>query len=284
MMEISALKVFIAVAETGGVSLAAQQLNYVQSNVTARIKKLEEELGVSLFNRQNRGMELSSQGQILLEYAYQIVDMERQASRAVCASMEDGGTLSLGSMETAMSARLPHLLKKFHQVHPKTELSVRTGTTDEMIEQVLTRKLDCAVVGNAVKSDDIIQYPFFKEELVLVSAKGNENMKTLLVYRKGCAYRARAEQWLRESGRLPYTIMEFGTQEGIIGCVSAGLGVTLLPLEVAKNLSDELQISSLPPEIADVDTYIICNKTTIQTKPMKTLMSLASQIEKDQAA
>ncbi len=275
-MEISALKVFIAVAETGGVSSAAQQLNYVQSNVTARIKKLEEELGLELFARKNRGMDLSAQGRVLLEYAYQLVDMERQAVRAVQSSLEDGGTLSLGSMETAMSVRLPALLKEFHKLHPKTELSVRTGTTDEMIEQVIRHKLDCAIVGSGVQNDDIVQYPFFRERLVLVSSPGNEMSNTLLVYRKGCAYRARAEEWLRREGRLPYTIMEFGTQEGIIGCVSAGLGITLLPMEVAKGLSAELTVTELPDEIAEVDTYLICNKTTIQTKPMKTLMELAT--------
>lgn len=283
-MELSSLKVFIAVAENGGVSAAAQQLHYVQSNVTARIKKLEEELGVALFIRQNRGMELSAQGRILLDYAYQLVDMERQAVRAVGSSLEDGGTLSIGSMETAMAVRLPQLLKEFHKLHPKTELSVRTGTTDEMIESVLTHKLDCAIVGSSVQSDDIEQYPFFKERLVLVSSQEMENLSTLLVYRKGCAYRARAEQWQRQEGRLPYNVMEFGTQEGIIGCVTAGLGVTLLPYEVAKSLGDDLHISDLPPEIADVETFLICNKTTIKTKPMKTLMRLAAQYGELEAA
>ncbi len=275
-MEISSLKIFVAVAENASVSAAAEQLHCVQSNVTARIKKLEDELQVSLFVRKSRGMELSTQGRVLLDHAYQIIDMERQAVRAVSASLEDGGTLSLGSMETAMAVRLPTLLKEFHKRHPKTELSVRTGTTDEMIKHVLNHQLDCAIVGSKVESDAIVQYPFFRERLVLVSSPGNEKSNTLLVYRKGCAYRARAEEWLRREGRLPYTIMEFGTQEGIIGCVSAGLGVTILPMEVAKSLSDELIISDLPDDIADVDTYLICNKTTIQTKPMETLMSLAA--------
>ncbi len=283
-MELTTLKVFIAVAEAGGVSPASERLHCVQSNVTARIKKLEEELGVALFMRKSRGMELSAQGRVLLEHAYQIVDMERQAKRAVNASLEDGGSLSLGSMETAMAVRLPSLLKEFHHLHPKTELSVRTGTTDEMITQVLNHQLDCAIVGSTVKSEEIIQYPFFTERLVLVSAPGKEASKTLLVYRKGCAYRARAEEWLRHEGRLPYTIMEFGTQEGIVGCVSAGLGVTILPIEVAKTLSAELTITDLPEDIARVETFLICHKSTVQTKPMQTLMNLATRYSAVQAA
>lgn len=283
-MELSSLKVFIAVAETGGVSSAAERLHYVQSNVTARIKKLEEELGVSLFMRKSRGMELSSQGRVLLDYAYKMVDLERQAVRDVCSSIEDGGSLSLGSMETAMAVRLPLLLKEFHQRHPKTELSVRTGTTDEMIKQVIDHRLDCAIVGSSVAHEEILQYPFFKERLVLVSAGGKEKLSTLLVYRKGCAYRARAEEWLRKEGLLPYTIMEFGTQEGIIGCVSAGLGVTLLPFEVAKSLPPELKVTELPDEIAEVETYLICRKSTIQSKPMQTLMELASDYKELAAA
>jgi len=275
-MELSMLKVFIAVAENGGVSSAAEQLHYVQSNVTARIKKLEEKLGVSLFKRQNRGMVLSAQGSVLLEYAYKMVDMERQALRAVTSSLEDGGTLSLGSMETAMAVRLPALLKEFHKRQPKTELSVCTGTTDEMISQVINHKLDCAIVGSPVQNDEIMELSFFKETLVSVSPKGIENLNTLLVYRKGCAYRARAEQWLRDSGRLPYTIMELGTQEGIVGCIAAGIGITLLPLEVAKNLGDDVEISALPPEVADVETYFIFHKENSQSRPLQTLIALVS--------
>ncbi len=283
-MEISSLKVFVAVAETGGVSSAAQQLNYVQSNVTARIKKLEEELGVSLFVRKSRGMELSAQGSTLLNHAYKLIDMERQAVQAVCESVEDGGTLSLGSMETAMAVRLPRLLKEFHERQPKTELSVRTGTTDEMISQVINHKLDCAIVGSPVNHPDIVEFPFFKEKLVVVSPKGASDLNTLLVYRKGCAYRARAEQWLRETGRLPYTIMEFGTQEGIIGCISAGIGITLLPYEVAKGLSDELEISDLPPEIAEVQTYLILRKSDQMSRPLQTLTDLIRGSDNRQAA
>lgn len=283
-MEISALKVFVAVAENASVSVAAQHLHCVQSNVTARIKKLEEELGVSLFLRKSRGMELSSQGRVLLDYAYRLLDMERQASRAVRASLEDGGTLSLGSMETAMAVRLPSLLKEFHKRQPRTQLSVCTGTTDEMIAQVLNHQLDCAIVGSSVQSDEIVQYPFFTERLVLVSASGNASDNTLLVYRQGCAYRARAEEWLRREGRLPYKVMEFGTQEGIIGCVSAGLGITLMPEEVARNLSSDISITPVPDDIAVVQTYLICNKSTIQTKPMKTLLELATQCSEVEAA
>jgi DNA-binding transcriptional LysR family regulator len=283
-MELSMLKVFIAVAENGGVSSAADQLNYVQSNVTARIKKLEDELDVSLFKRQNRGMVLSDHGSVLLEYAYKIVDLERQAVQAVGASLQDGGKLSLGSMETAMAVRLPRLLKEFHKRQPKTELSVCTGTTDEMIAQVINHKLDCAIVGSRVENDEITELPFFKETLVVVSPKGGEKLNTLLVYRKGCAYRARAEQWLREMGRLPYTIMELGTQEGIIGCIVAGIGISVMPLEVAKNLGEEVEISALPASIADVETYLIFRNDSLQSRPMQTLVSLVSGAIEELAA
>lgn len=283
-MEISALKVFIAVAETGGVSSAAERLHCVQSNVTARIKKLEDEVQVPLFIRKSRGMELSAQGRVLLDHAYKLVDMERQALRALSASLEDGGTISLGAMETAMAVRLPGIIKTFHQRHPQTDLSLSTGTTDEMIKQVLNHQLDCAIVGSSVEDKAVLQYPFFQERLVLISTPGNETSRTLLVYRKGCAYRARAEEWLRRIGRLPFNVMEFGTQEGIVGCVSAGLGLTILPLEVAKTLTGDFTITELPDDIATVDTYLICKKSTIQTKPMKTLLDLIARQSLSQAA
>lgn len=275
-MELSSLKIFVAVAETGGVSSAAQRANCVQSNVTARIKKLEEELGVALFLRQSKGMILTTQGEVLLDYAYKMLDMERRALHEIGASLEDGGQLTLGAMESAMAVRLPAILKEFHRLQPKTTLTVRTGTTDEMIDNILKHQLDCAVVGSYVDHDDIVSVPFFKERLVLVSAKDHEKLNTLLVYRRGCVYRARAENWLRQTGRLPYSIMEFGTQEGIIGCVGAGLGITLMPHEVVKNLTQDVVTSELPDEIALVQTYLIYRKEVLRTKPMETLLGLVS--------
>ena len=68
--------------------------------------------------------------------------------------------------------------------------------------------------------------------------------------------------------------MEFGTQEGIVGCIGAGIGITLLPFEVAKNLGDDVEILPLPDNIADVETYLIFRKNNLQTRPMETLVSL----------
>ncbi len=96
------------------------------------------------------------------------------------------------------------------------------------------------------------------------------------MFRVGCAYRARAEQWLRESGRLPYRVMEYGALDGILGCVSAGLGCTLMPRSVVERVGvqENLQLSEISPHIAQVDTLLARREDTPITGVMRRLMAL----------
>lgn len=275
-MEVSSLRIFLSVAETGGISAAAEQLHYVQSNVTARIKKLEEELGAALFVRRSRGMSLTAAGRVLRDYAERILRLELQAADAVRGTIEDGGAVRLGSMETTMAIRLPAILKTLHSDMPAAEISVTTGRTEGLIRDVLEHRLDCAYVGGPVEHPELIREIAFEEELVLVSAREAVAPNVLLVFRPGCVYRARAEQWLREEGRLPYSIMEYGTLEGILGCVDAGLGCTLMPRAVVERSSFRADVAVTPiaAHIARIQTLLIRRRDTPLSGAMRKLIEL----------
>lgn len=273
-MDLKSLRIFRAVAQTGGVSSAAQKLNYVQSNVTAQIKKLEEELGVILFMREKRGMFLTAQGKLLLDYADRLLELEAQALRVVRGSVLDGGALSIGAMETATATRLPSMIKNFHRDFKGTQISVRTGTSSDLVEQVLHHKLDLAIVGLEVDHPDLEKSLFSEEELVLVQNKDQTGTDTFLMFREGCAYRVRAEQWLREVGHIGYQVMEFGTLEGILGCVDAGVGRTILPKSALRNVAFDFDYQVLPPHIAAVKTYYVYHKKTPHTEPLKKFLTL----------
>lgn len=99
-MDAAHLRVFEAVARQGGMNRAAEELHTVQSNVTARIRLLEEELGRPLFRRHSRGVALTAAGQRLLPYAVRVRQLLAEARRAVEDGGEPSGPLAIGSLET----------------------------------------------------------------------------------------------------------------------------------------------------------------------------------------
>lgn len=273
-MELVALRTFQAVVEEGGILAASRKLNTVQSNVTSRIRRLEEELGAELFFRKGRGLELAPSGRVLLDYARRMLLLERQTSTAVRQVGEGTGELRIGTMETFAALHLPKALKAVKTRHPQLELRVLTDTSSALIEKVLAHKVDCAFVGGPVLHPDIQFDELVIEELVQISAKGtNPALQPLILFREGCAYRARAIAWQRASGHIVADAMEFGTLEGILGCVSVGLGWTLMPRRVVEQSlhAADLAIVSVPDNISRVPTGMIYLRDTAPTVVLKTL-------------
>ena len=232
------LKMFESVARTGGITQAARELNTVQSNVTARIQRLERELGIALFERHSRGVTLTQAGQDLLPYATRANALLTDARRAVTDQKQPRGPLLIGSLQTAAAIRLPPILTEYARQCPQVDIAVQTGTGDELFERVVLGRLDAAFVAGPVTHPDLISTPVIDEELVLISSREIRDVDAwiasqpgvkALAFRIGCHYRRRLETILAERGSLGVRWMEFGTLEGIIGCVSAGLGVSLLP-------------------------------------------------------
>jgi DNA-binding transcriptional LysR family regulator len=252
-MELSDLKVFSAVARCGGITRAASELNTVQSNVTTRIRALEAEIGVPLFERHARGMTLTAAGRRLLPYADRLASLSREA---LVAARDDGipkGTLTIGSMETAAAVRLPPLLTRFHQSYPAVQLHLKTGPTAALIADVLNATLDGAFVAGPIEHPDLEEVPAFIEELVLVTAQRwlslaelqaetRASGPSILVFRTGCSYRQRLEQVLSELGWPRAARLELGTLDGIIGCVAADMGITMLPRVVVEQSAQSVNV------------------------------------------
>ncbi len=150
-MELQTLRTFQTVVEEGGIVSAARKLNTVQSNVTTRIKRLEEEVGTSLFYRKGRKLELAPSGEVLLDYARRMLRLESQAGLAVRQTGEQTGLLRIGAMETFTALRLPRVLKRLRQRHQGLQLQIQTATSAALVEKVLDYQLDCAFVGGPVE-------------------------------------------------------------------------------------------------------------------------------------
>jgi DNA-binding transcriptional LysR family regulator len=274
VMELQSLRTFQAVVEEGGVLSASRKLNTVQSNVTARIKRLEAEVGAKLFYRKGRGLELAPTGRVLLDYARKILQLESQAGMAVRQVGEQTGELRIGSMETFTALHLPQALKRVRERYPGLNLRVETNTSSDLLGSVLEHKLDCAFVAGPVDHPDLATHELMQEELVLVSStQVCLDTLPLILFREGCAYRARALAWQRESGRQAGEIMEFGSLDGILGCVAVGLGCTLMPIWVYKHsrYRNELKTEKIASHLADVPTVMVWHRNTLPLKAMESL-------------
>ena len=273
-MELVALRTFQAVVEEGGILAASRKLNTVQSNVTGRIRRLEEELGADLFFRKGRGLELAPSGRVLLDYARRMLLLERQTSAAVRQVGESVGELRIGSMETFAALHLPMALKAVRAEHPRMELRVYTDTSGVLTDKVLAHKLDCAFVAGPVVHPDLAFDELVVEELVQVSAVGaSPVLQPLILFREGCAYRSRAIAWQRAIGHAVADAMEFGTLEGILGCVAVGLGWTLMPRRVVEQSphAADLVIEAVPDDIGRVPTGMIYLRDAPPLAALKTL-------------
>jgi DNA-binding transcriptional LysR family regulator len=194
-MDAADLKVFEAVARLGGMSRAAAELHTVQSNVTARIRALEARLGTPLFQRHSRGVALTAAGRRLLPYALRVQRLLEEARRAAVDDGRPRGALAIGSLETTAALRLAPLLSAYVAAYPLVDLALRTGTTSELIEEVLEQRVEGAFVCGPVSHPELAQEVVFREELALLTAPGVSSLDQLLgqpevkiiVLRAGCS-------------------------------------------------------------------------------------------------
>lgn len=286
-MDIRDLQIFLAVANEGSITRAAEKLEYVQSSISIRIQQLENELKTSLFRRGRQGVRLTTSGEALKSYAEKIIFLTHEAERVVADNSIPKGPLRIGSLETTAAIRLPFILTDYHKSYPEVDLIVKTGTTEELINLVLKYELDGAFVAAPVEHAELDITEVGVEELAFISGGQFPSMNqpeqlqnlTLLVFRVGCSYRRKLEDWLHLKGIIPAKIMEFGTLEGILGCIHAGLGVSLLPRSVVERAMVQYTLRALeiPDEFRIIPTLFISRKDTYKTAAMSEFIQVSRE-------
>jgi len=263
MMDIEALKAFRFVVELGSISEAAERLNYSQSNTTIKIHKLEEQLQTKLLYRHNRGCSVTPKGEELYHFAIQIFKTMELAENAMQDQENPTGSLLIGSMETTAAIHLPTILSNFCTMYPNVTLNLKTNPTSILIDKVLNYELDGAFISGPIQHSLLQCKTVFVEEMVLIYPGHTKNVSiestNILVFRVGCSYRFQLEKYLRHQKIKSYRIMELGSLEAILGCVAAGLGITLLPRSVFERYVRyyELQFVALPKEFSFIETQFI---------------------------
>ena len=208
IMDAADLKFFEQVAQSGGMSRAAEKLNTVQSNVTRRIRALESELNVSLFNRTGRGVSLTPAGERLLPFAIRVARLIDEAASTIGDDGHPKGSLVIGSLETTAALRLIPVLSQFVADFPEVDLSLKTGTSRELVEDVLEHRVEGAFVCGPVHHPDLLQRKMYQERLVVLTSRRERSLNAYLrkndlrmvVLRAGCSYRLILESWLAHRG------------------------------------------------------------------------------------
>ena len=253
-MELRQLETFRAVARELSFSRAAVGLGYVQSSVSSQVAALERELGVPLFDRLGRRIALTEAGRVMLGYSERLLELAREAGEAVAdagvGSGEITGSLSVSAPETLLTYRLPELLTVFHERYPKVRVVLKptavgrlVGSTRRALEEGrvdVAFVLDVSSVGAQGLSAELLM----EEDVSVVAPPAHALASSVIVDpsdlmgetvllpeapQSGCAYRGRFERQLSEGGVVPRETLEFQSIEAIKRCVSAGMGVTVLP-------------------------------------------------------
>ena len=278
-MELTELRIFKAVAEHGGITRAAAALNRVQSNVTTRVKQLEERLGARLFHRQGRRLVLSSEGRLLLDYAERLLRLSAEAQAALKGHAPQG-VLKIGALESTAATRLPAVLARYHRDYPAVRLELATATTGALVDKVRREELEAAFVAEPFAAGGLQTRHVFTEELVLVTARdhprvvapGDLASRAVLAFPTGCSYRRRLELWLGRSHLAPERVMEYGSYHAIVACAAAGAGIAVVPKSVLRATGMEAQVAlhPLPPKIAQAKTMLVWRRGH-QSVPLEAL-------------
>lgn len=249
------LKIFKQVAELQSVSRAAEKLGYVQPNVSQRIKNLEEELGVRLFLRNNRGVTLTEEGKKLLDYTNKILQLIDEAKTAVNPN-KWRESLKIGATQTISAVKIPHLLSSFFKEYNNIDVKVRTSNKIKLEEMLFYGEVDGIFVHSSQSSSECeIVYSYF-EKIVLISPNLNSNdrqsnYKLLVNSDKNCIYRKQLLDLPKESNFHSSNIIEFDTLESIIQAVHDGLGISIIPADIAetRKATQEIIFTELPKKI-----------------------------------
>ncbi|HLL79807.1 MAG TPA: LysR family transcriptional regulator, partial [Ktedonobacteraceae bacterium] len=266
-MELRQLRYFVAVAHTRHFTQAAEQLSIAQPALSQQIRQLERELGISLFKRTSRQVQLTSAGEALLARGERILaEVEWARLEMQQYSGLERGRVVIGALQSLEAFRFPALLARFHTRYPGIEIVLREEATERLVALLNTGQLDLTIVqviDNSwpldLNASSIVTEKLLTEELVLVVAPGyalasrqSVSMEELrdepfISFKPGSGLRHTIMQRSLAAGFTPRILFESGELATIRLLVAEGLGISILPRSVAEATGKAVSIISLNP-------------------------------------
>jgi LysR family transcriptional regulator, transcriptional activator of the cysJI operon len=255
--------VFTVVVEQQSLNKASQLLNISQPALSRKVMRLEEELGVELFHRKGKRLELTRAGQMCYEYAKEQLQRERKLIKDLQAfkTNEKPLSLTIGASLTTLQSTLPELITIYTREYPNTDIKAVTGKTHEIVPLVKERKVDIGLVASKLEHPGLTCLPLFDDHLCLVLSSDLPHAdKTdweindldhlpMILFSRGTWYRILMDELFQRYGIHPDVKMEIDSFEAIIRLVSTCKTATLLPESyLRRNLMEasELTVRVIP--------------------------------------
>ncbi|MGI8926832.1 MAG: LysR family transcriptional regulator [Tepidiformaceae bacterium] len=292
-MELAQLDAFIAAADCGSFSRAADLLNVAQPSLSNRIQSLEREVGQALFERMGRGVKLTDSGRAFLPYAQRVLRTLNDGM-TVLEGTRDGtaGRLMIGTAPAVGTYVLPRLLKVFCDNRGGVDVLVRTGHSDEVIQMVLDDDVQVAF-GRPINHPDVRTITLYSDELVLVVSSEHRYAKrgalkvddlsdeSLILFDRDSGYYSMILGLFRNLGVVPHQQMQLDSIEATKKMVEANLGIALLPevsvdREIKLGTLHKVHLEAAGPVRRDIAVMYRRNKP--QSGPMAAFLDLLGEI------
>ncbi|SMF71902.1 DNA-binding transcriptional regulator, LysR family [Paenibacillus uliginis N3/975] len=236
------LDVFAIVVEQSSINKASKLLNLSQPALSRKISKLEDELGVQLFNRRGKRLELTSIGQLAYTYALEQRQQQLKFMQTLAHyRVEDQITISLGASLTTLQTTLPPLVNAFMERHPTAEIKLITGKTHEIVSSVRDKRVEVGIVASSINQPGLNCIPLFDDHLELVlpithplaesQEVGIEQLQGLpmIIFSTGTWYRKLTDDLFHRWGIMPDIRMEIDSFEAIVRLIPTCKAAALLP-------------------------------------------------------
>jgi aminoethylphosphonate catabolism LysR family transcriptional regulator len=281
------LRAFHAVASTGSFTAAARALHTSQPPITTHVRELEERYGVELFHRHGRGAELTSVGRKLLAITQRVIANHEEAVEL----LQDAGRLKSGHLHLGVIAPfgITALLARFREVYPQILVTATPGNSSELLEGLRRYRLDVALVGQVSSLEEFHTTCHTQPEIVLLvhrrhrwarrrAIRIRELAGEPLIFREqGSNTQLALQTAASAAGVTLQPAMTYGSREGVVALVGAGLGVAPLP-EDQFNHHPELRIVRIEDVRVRVDSYLACLAERSDSRVVKAFIELAEQV------
>jgi DNA-binding transcriptional LysR family regulator len=291
-MEIRHLRTIAAVARHGSFTKAGEELHLAQSAISQQIRRLEAELGIQVFTRSSRSVELTAEGRLVLDYAHRVLhEVEGLQNELEELSGLLRGELKLGGMYPTGLYDLADVIADFHERHPGVAIHMVERTQDELLERLRTDELDAAftAVDPDALGEDFAASLVFEEEFVValpvdhpLSACEHVTYEQLaaedlVTYRENSALRLRLEKAMAKLGLQPRNAFICTEMGAVRALVSKGLGVAVLPRSIAAEPGPAITFRPVGPELLTWPTALVWRAGRRQPPAAKAFLQLALQ-------
>lgn len=252
-MNFQHLRYFLTITRRGGFTQAARELNVTQPTVSSGISELERTLGIKLFNRDSRHVDLTPQGRTLMSYALQIEDLLEEAGQRLSEDVLPDG-FRFGAIDAAVIYLLPEILRSYLESYPELDLSIQVEPSRYLVEDLLTNRSEFALISLPLNNPKIQAISLCSDDMPLVVGAGHRlagrstitpaeaALETLILFHPDSVSRHIIDERFAEAGVAPRIVMEMRSPEAMRKLVEAGVGASFLP---RMTVMDALETGSL---------------------------------------